>query len=72
MRMDRASILVARRANPENFVSEIFENLKNQVFLGFAEPLLGRSRARAQGVLLGAGPGAGPDKNIDNKENIEN
>ena len=31
MRLDRASILVARRANPENYFFEILENLKKLV-----------------------------------------
>ena len=58
MRLDRASILVARRTNSENFVFEVFGNLTNRVFSGFTEPILGRFLA--QGVLPGAGPGAGP------------
>ena len=32
MRLDRASILVARRANSENILFEVFGNLKNLVF----------------------------------------
>ena len=52
MRLDRASILVARRANPENLFFEIFENIKKLVFAihlrapGGARGAAGRSPGR--------------------------